>query len=171
MKQALILTVLALSSCKTQQTVNQTMHIHGGNGGNIQASQQAQVTSGKRTTATATQSAVSQSNIPAGAGATATIQASSSAIVAGRQASASVSVQSPLGRWSGRDGADPITIDFGAGSLKLTNPDGSVSGTWKQAADGSVQIQLRTQGPYLLQFTGANSAIFHKGGNAIPLSR
>jgi len=91
---------------------------------------------------------------------------------AGKAPAAAGSVsRSVAGSWSGNDGAQKITVKFGAnGSVILTNAAGANSGQWSALSGGRFKVQIGSHSGEMV-LLNPNTASLNMGGSTIELRR
>lgn len=97
---------------------------------------------------------------------------SSQEVGAGKPPAASASgSRSVAGSWSGNDGAQKITVKFGAnGSVILTNAAGANSGQWSSLSGGRFKVQIGSHSGEMV-LLNTNTASLNMGGSTIELRR
>ena len=75
------------------------------------------------------------------------------------------------GSWSGNDGAQKITVKFGAnGSVILTNAAGANSGQWSSLSSGRFKVQIGSHSGEMV-LLNTNTASLNMGSSTIELRR
>jgi len=141
----------------------------GGNASSVTGS-----ASGSRNKSTATNGVAGDSSLRSGAANPSRDDrgVSSQEVGSGKAPAASASSsRSVTGSWSGNDGAQKITVKFGAnGSVILTNAAGANAGQWSSLSGGRFKVQIGSHSGEMV-LLNTNTASLNMGGSTIELRR
>ena len=130
--------------------------------------------SGSRNKSTATNGVAGDSSLRSGAANPSRDDrgVSSQEVGSGKAPAASASSsRSVTGSWSGNDGAQKITVKFGAnGSVILTNAAGANAGQWSSLSGGRFKVQIGSHSGEMV-LLNTNTASLNMGGSTIELRR